>query len=232
MFKKICWLTSPTLALLSTLTYADIGRVYHPYVEENEREIEYGFTARDLENSTLLLQRAGIGYAWTDKMFTEVYVLTESITHEGEQIHGYEAEIKWQLTEQGEYSADWGLMLEAGTADDINRHELAAGLLWEKEIGQRWSGAINGFIEYEFGSDIQSELETAVSAQLRYRHSMAFEPALEIYLDDLDWAAGPACMGAIKLSPKQQLRWELGLLFGLNSDTPASILRGGIEFEF
>ncbi len=27
---------------------AEMNRVYHPYVEQNERELEYGFTLRDL----------------------------------------------------------------------------------------------------------------------------------------------------------------------------------------
>lgn len=227
-----CLTTLLIFFLLCNTVCADVGRVYHPYVEQYERELEYGFSWHDFDSDHLFLQRAGFGYAWTDKTFTEIYLLTESITHEGEKIHGYEAEVKWQLTEQGEYSADWGLLVEVGTASDINRHEVAAGLLWEREFGQRWSGTINGFIEYEFGSDIQSESETALRTQLRYRHSPVFEPAIEVYLDDQEWAAGPAVMGAKKISAGKQLRWELGFLFGLESETPDNILRGGIEFEF
>lgn len=221
-----------TILSLSTTVRADVSRVYHPYVEQYEREIEYGFTWRNADSNDVFLQRAGVGYGWTDTIFTEIYLLTESITHDGEKIRGYEAEIKWQLTEQGEYSADWGLLFEVGTADDIDRHEVAAGLLWEKEIGQRWSGTVNGFIEYEFGNDIQHEVETGARAQLRYRHTMEFEPAIEIYLDDQDWAAGPVGSGTKRLSAGKKLHWEMGLLFGLNSDTPDTLLRGGIEFEF
>jgi hypothetical protein len=68
--------------------------------------------------------------------------------------------------------------------------------------------------------------------QFRYRQSAAFEPAIEVYLDDQDWAAGPAFIGAIRLSAGKQLRWELGLLFGLDEETPESNLRFGLEFEF
>lgn len=211
---------------------ADTDRVYHPYVEHSERELEYGFTLRDLGGDNVLLNRAGLGYAWNDKIFTEVYLLTESITHEGEQIHGYEAELKWQITEQGEYWADWGLLVEVGTAKDISSHEIAVGLLWEKELATRWTATANAILEYEYGSDIEDEIETAIRAQLRYRQGVAFEPAVEIYLDDQDWAAGPAFLGTIKLTGRKQLRWELGLLFGLDAETPTSSLRGGIEFEF
>lgn len=213
-------------------THAEINRVYHPYVEQGERELEYGFTLRDLGGDEVLLNRAAVGYAWNDKIFTEIYLLTETLTHDGEEIRAYEAELKWQITEQGEYWADWGLLLEAGTARDISSHEFAAGILWEKEVANRWVATANAIAEYEFGSDIEAELEAAVRAQLRYRYSAVLEPALEFYLDDQDWAAGPAFMGTIKFSGRKQLRWELGLLFGLDADTPESSLRGGIEFEF
>lgn len=229
------YLTNTALFLTAVITaqvHAEMNRVYHPYVEQNERELEYGFTLRDLGGDKVFLNRAGIGYAWNDKIFTEVYLLTESINHQGEEIRGYEAELKWQITEQGEYWADWGLLLEAGTAKDISSHEFAAGILWEKELASRWVLAANAIAEYEFGSDVEDEFETALRAQLRYRYSVAIEPALEFYLDDQDWAAGPALMGTIKLSSRKQLRWELGLLFGLNTDTPERNLRGGIEFEF
>lgn len=220
------------MAVSAAQVHAEMNRVYHPYVEQNERELEYGFTLRDLGGDQVLLNRAGIGYAWNDKIFTEVYLLTESINHEGEQVRGYEVELKWQITEQGEYWADWGLLLEAGTAKDINSHELAAGVLWEKELASRWVATANAIAEYEYGGDITDEFETALRAQLRYRYSMAIEPAFEFYLDDQDWAAGPALMGTVKFSGRKQVRWELGLLFGLNEDTPESSLRGGIEFEF
>ena len=221
-----------SISICATSAHAEMNRVYHPYVEQNERELEYGFTLRDLGGEQTLLNRAGIGYTWNEKIFTEVYLLTESITHEGEEIRGYEAELKWQLTEQGEYWADWGLLLEAGTAKDISSHEFAAGVLWEKELSSRWVATANLIAEYEFGSDIESELESALRAQIRHRYSQAFEPAIELYLDDQDWAVGPAFMGAIKLSGRQQLRWELGFLLGLDEDTPDMNLRGLIEYEF
>ncbi len=212
--------------------HAELNRVYHPYVEQHEREIEYGSVWRDVTGENIMLQRAGFGYAWAEHWFGEVYLLTESVTHDGEQIRGYEAEIKWQMTEQGEYWADWGLLLEAGSAHDIDSRELALGLLMEKEISPSWVGTMNIFAEYEFGNDIKDEFETALRGQLRYRYSSAFEPAIEFYLDDQDWAAGPAITGIQKISAGKQLRWELGWLFGLDKDTPDNNLRLGIEFEF
>lgn len=211
---------------------AELNRVYHPYVEQHEREIEYGVVWRDVTDENIMLQRAGIGYAWAEHWFGEIYLLTESVTHEGEQIRGYEAEVKWQMTEQGEHWADWGLLMEMGSAHDINRRELALGLLMEKEIAASWSSTLNLFVEYEFGDDIKDEFETALRGQLRYRYSPAFEPAVEIYLDDQDWAVGPVITGIQKISAKKQVRWELGWLLGLDANTPDNNIRLAVEFEF
>lgn len=230
MNKKI--LLATLLAVAPPCVYADISRVYHPYVEQQERELEYGAVWRDVAGDSVMLQRAGIGYAWAEHWFGEVYLLTESINHQGERIRGYEAEIKWQITEQGEYWADWGLLVEAARAKDRDHKELAIAALMEKEINSHWVAAANIFAEYEFGDDIVDELETALRAQLRYRLSPAVEPALEIYLDDQDWAAGPALTGIQKFAPGKQVRWELGWLFGLDAETPENNVRLAIEFEF
>lgn len=219
--------------LAATLpAHAATHGVYHPYVNTHEREVEYGLVVRDLGNDELTLQRASFGYAWTDSFSTEFYLLNEFPSHGGVRARAFEVEARWQLTEQGEYASDWGLLLEAEIGDGIDRHELAAGVLWEKELGHRWVAAANAAVEYEFGSDIEDELETAVRGQLRYLHSPAFEPALELYLDDIDHAAGPALLGSWRLTPGRQLRWEFGLYFGLDQDTPDKISRFNLEFEF
>src|SRR5688572_9807170 len=97
------------LVFYSGIAGAAMDRVYQPYVEQNERELEYGFTWRDLGSDPILLNRLGVGYAWNNKIFTELYLLTESLSDDGKKQRGYELELKWQLTEQGEYWADWGL---------------------------------------------------------------------------------------------------------------------------
>lgn len=232
MFNPRVFLSS--LALLSSASaFADIERVYHPYVELGEREIEYGAVLYDTGTSDqLLLQKLGFGYSWTDRLFTEVYALKESLTHHGEEIRSYEAELKLQLTEQGEYWADWGLLVEVGSSSDISSHDIAVGLLIEKELSNDWVAAINGIAEYEFGDDINNEFETALRAQLRYRYGAFFEPAFEVYLDDKDWVAGPSLLGAYGLSGRKKIRWELGVFFGLDEDTPSTNVRANMEFEF
>ena len=206
--------------------------VYHPYVNQAEREIEYGIVWRDLGDGGVSLQRASFGYAWTDDLETELYLLSEFPSHGDARARAYELEVRWQLTEQGEYASDWGLIFEAEVGDDTDRHEVGAGVLWERQFGLRWVAAANALVEYEFGTDIENEFETAFRGQLRYLQRPAFEPAIEIYFDDLDHAMGPAVLGMARLSAGRKIRWEAGLLFGLDHDTPGTTLRCGIEFEF
>ena len=220
------------ILLFASNAHSEINRVYHPYVEQHEREIEYGFVLRDAGNTNLLLNRAGVGYAWTDKFFSEIYVLTESITHDNEQVRSYEAEFKWQLTEQGEYWADWGLLVEIGKAKDIDSNEVAIGLLYEKELTSRWVAAANILVEYESGGDIDDELESAFRGQLRYRYNPRFSIGIEAYADDQDIAFGPLMMGNLALLGKKRVNWELGMVFGLDSNTPNTSIRGGLEVEF
>lgn len=211
---------------------AAVDRVYHPYVELNEREVEYGFSWRDLDGDQLYLDRLGLGYAWSDRIFTELYVLSESVSDAGEVQRGYELELRWQLTEQGEYWADWGLLLELETEDGASAHGIALGVLWEKELPARWTATVNLLGEYEFGSDVETEFESALRSQVRYRHSAKFEPGLELYADDQDIAAGPVLLGAWRIGGARQLRWETGVVFGLDSATPGATLRGLLEYEF
>lgn len=232
MMNKLNRVLLVCLCGLPTSALAEFNKIYHPYVELHEREIEYGAVWRDVNNENILLQKASVGYAWAERWFGEIYLLTESITHEGQQIRGYEAEVKWQITEQGEYWADWGLLMEAGGADDINRRELALGVLIEKDITSTWASTVNIFAEYEYGADIQDEFETALRAQLRYRYSPLYEPAIEVSIDDQDFAAGFSLNSVQRISTGKQLHWELAWLFGLNADTPENNLRLGIEVEF
>lgn len=225
-------LTAVLLTLAPALGAAATPGVYHPYVNLHEREIEYGLTYRGLGDSALALQRASVAYAWTDRLSTELYLLSEFPSHGDARARAMEFEARYELTEQGEYSSDWGLLFEAEFGDDSQRNEVAAGVLWEKELGHRWVGAANALIEYEFGSDVENEFEAAFRGQVRYLHRPAFEPAIELYLDDQDYAAGPAFLGAARLGPGKQLRWELGLLFGIDGETPDRSVRANVEFEF
>lgn len=219
-------------ALLPCAASAATNGVYHPYVNQAEREVEYGIVWRDVGGRDVSLQRASVGYAWSDDIATEFYLLSEGPAHDAERARAYELEVRWQLTEQGEYTSDWGLVFEAEVGADGDRHEIATGVLWERQFGRRWVATANALLEYEFGVDVENEFETAFRGQMRYLQCPSFEPAIELYLDDQDYALGPTVLGMLRLSAGRKIRWEAGLLFGLDRETPDTTLRAGIEVEF
>lgn len=211
---------------------AEIRGIYHPYVNQGEQELEYQLLWRGPDDRPRTLQQLSFGHAWSDRFATELYLLAESVHHSGHRSRGFELEAIWQLTEQGEYWADWGLLVELEADRDGHERELGVSLLMEKELAGRWVGTVNAQLEYEYGDDTANELETGLRAQLRYLHSPALEPAIDLYLDDQDYALGPTLLGTHRLAPGRQLRWQLGLPIGLNDRTPQFGLRLGLELEF
>jgi hypothetical protein len=217
------------MLLIPGLTLADdlaVDKVYHPYVQPMEREVEWRMVAADGDH----LQRLGIGRSVNDRVFVEGYLLA---AEEGEtfRLEGYELETRIQLSEQGEYAVDWGMIVELEKAHQEDEWELATALLMEKQWG-RWVGAANLWLEYEWGDEVKDEFETAMALQTRYRLSPAFEPAIEFYGGENTRALGPVAMGDVRFGAGKKLHWESGVLFGLSKKTPDTILRLLAEYEF
>ena len=112
-----------------------VDKVYHPYVQSWEREIEYRFAFQkqpDHPDNNSMVQKFGYGFNIADRMALEGYIEASRITPEDYQVTGYELELRLMLTEQGEYSADWGLLFELERQNALNNYELSAGLIMEK----------------------------------------------------------------------------------------------------
>jgi hypothetical protein len=226
-----------TLLFLPLTLCADgvvIDRIYHPYVQPLERELEWRAVHQDNQPGRpdrQQLHRLAYGQSLNDRWFAEVYLVGEKSARDSFDIEGYELEALWQLTEQGQYWADWGLImeLEKSAHDDI--WEASAGLIAEKELG-RWSLTGNFFLSQESGGDIDDELESSLGLQARFRYSRLLEPALEFYSGEDTRALGPVLLGSINLAPRRTLRWEAGVIFGLDADSPNRTLRLLLEYEF
>lgn len=211
-----------------------IDKIYHPYVQPQERELELRSSLEQGSKSpdgNRQLWHLGYGMSLRDNIFGELYLIGEKNSEDSLRVSEYEAELLWQITEQGEYAADWGLLFEFATSDDLDEQEIATTLLAETEWRQ-WSGTVNLTAAYEFGDDISNEFETAAALQLRYRLSMALEPALEIYSGEDILGAGPVLLGNYRLGPGKQLHWEGGLIFGLDDSTADRTFRLLLEYEF
>ena len=211
-----------------------IDKVYHPYVQPLERELELRSSIE--RNSTddaaeTQIYRLGYGQSLNDYWFAEGYLIGQQQHDNSLRLQAFELEAQWQLTEQGEYWADWGMLFELEKARSQDIMEFSTALLIEKEWG-RLTGTANLHAIYEFGEDINNEFETALAAQLRYRYQQFLEPALELYKGQNTFGLGPVITGTVRLTDRRQFYWEAGAILGLDSDTADQTFRLLLEYEF
>jgi hypothetical protein len=146
----------------------------------------------------------------------------------------------FQLTEQGRYWADLGLLAEyAHSLEDDGEDALELGLLAQKDFGRNQAR-----LNLVFERELESGAETGIEYRWQYRYRLRerFEPGLEMYgglgewgemgsFDDHEQQFGPAVFGKVRMLGSA-LRYEAGLLFGLSQPSPDATLRLLLEYEF
>lgn len=223
--------------LCSVPAWADgrvVDKVYHPYVQPLEREFEYRFAYQkqaEHPDNNAMAQKLGYGFSIAERMALEFYVMADRVSPEDYKLSGYELELRWMLTEQGQYSADWGMLFELERQNNSDNYEFTSGLLMEKEFGPT-SLTLNGLLVYEWGQSLESELETEFRLQYRYRWLPAVQPAIEFYAGENYKGAGPSMMGVHKFSGLEQLKWEFAVIFAIDASTVNNTLRFALEYEF
>ena len=218
--------------LWSSMAFADglaIGKIYDPYVQPLERELEYQFLLEDRNDTQL--HKFGYGQSVSSQLFVEGYGLFSQSPRDSFDLEGFELEAKWQLTEQGEYASDWAVMMELEREFDANAWEMAATVINSIELNQ-WQATINASLVAEWGSGVKDELETELKAQLKYRLARHFEPGLELFAAQETHALGPVIMGSQRLGGKKSLFWQAGVYLALDDDTPDNTVRLNLEYEF
>lgn len=211
-----------------------INKVYHPYVDALEQELELRSLVQDEQRGLVTpaqVHQLSLGTALSDEVFAELYVIGARSRSGDLDTEAWELEVKWQLSEQGEYWADYGLLFEYEDELNADIREFAVGFLAEKEMGN-WSAAANLFLIREWGSDIEAEYESAVAMQLRYRLRPEFEPAIEVYAGEDTRGIGPVLQGTLRTGIRRSLHWEAGLIFGVGSTSPDQTWRMLFEYEF
>ena len=211
-----------------------IDKIYHPYVQPLEREIEFRAMAENNSQTAMgdrRIYRLGYGQSLNERWSGEIYLIGEKNNDHGLRLDAYELETLWQITEQGEYFADWGLLVEAEKLRTRDSMEISTALLAEKEW-RRWTGTMNLYGIYEFGGDIANEFDTALGLQARYRYTRALEPAVELYAGEDTLGLGPVFTGSRRLGGGRQFYWEGGVILGLDSSTPEETFKVLLEYEF
>jgi len=209
-----------------------VDKIYDPYVQPLETEIEWRLINQvDEQNPDVQKQLFGFGRSLSDRWSVEIYAIAQESAGENFSINTYELEAKWQLTEQGEYAFDWGLLFEVEREIEENGWEVSTNLLAARDFGRTTVTANLGLV-YEWGERVQDEIETRLGMQMRYRLNEAFEPAIELHVGQDTTAIGPAIGGLFRIAERRKLRWELGLFAGISERSPDRILKANVEFEF
>ena len=230
------------LALLSdSICYARVSvagglvtqKIYDPYVQLLEREIEYQYVNQrnDEEIGDVQQHQLALGKAFSDRWFGEVVFIGEETEAEDFTVVGYEVEAKWQLTEQGEYHSDWGLLFEVERETDNNVWENSVSLL-VAHSWRRWLATANIAVVYEWGSGIDNEFESRFAGRIAYRHRPEIEPAIELFSSEAGQAIGPSLLGSYRLPGRQKLYWQVALAFGLTDSTADTNLAIRFDYEF
>lgn len=221
-------------AMFSSNGYADnftVDKVYHPYVLPFEREFEWRLTSRQNDDGNVLMQRFSFGHALSEFMILETYLVGARDENEDFGLESYEVELRWMMTEQGRYWADWATLFELEKQHNTDDWEVKAGILTEKEFGQ-FSLTTNVSLVYEWGQTVENEWESEFKAKFRYRWIPEVQPGLEVYVAEDFIGVGPAFMGIKRFDRQKQLKWELGFIAGLNGDSKDHTLRMSLEYEF
>jgi len=219
--------------------------VYMPNVTYGEREIDLkagGWKRRDEDR--LSAWSIGYGYGITQRWGTELYLKYESSG--GEHLTKFDAwewENKFQITEQGEYPVDAGLILEIERPKDrAEGYEIKLGPLFQTDFGN-WQLNGNLLFQRSIRAATPQHTEFGYQWQVKYRWKPAFEYGLQGFGEVGAWnhwdpagerthRFGPAVFGKIPLGGSQAIRYNAAWLIGATPGAPRNTFRTQVEYEF
>jgi high-affinity iron transporter len=230
----VAWFLVAGLGLLHSEQASASHKIYSPIVDFGETEIEFrGHYNFDDDNEVdgSGKYKLDFGRGFTPHWFAEVVLEYEQEASGGGVLEAVEWENVIQLTEQGEYAVDWGVLAEYSHAlEDGHADKFEFGPLAQTEFG-RLLWISNLILEVPLSGDDGVEWEFA--SRLQRRISPAFEPGLELYWSEDELQIGPALLGETRTgSGLTVFSWQAGILAGLTNDTPDLAVRFLVELEF
>lgn len=221
-------------------------KIYSPLVVRGETEVELrAFYSGD--NSAALDGEQGyrlaVGHAFTDYWASEVYAVLGAGPGQSVGMQGVEWENRFQLTPQGKYWMDSGLMTELSLPSRSGEPgEFALVPLFEKQYG-RILTTVNPFLEWQFGSNAESGTTFGYRGRIEYLFHPAFSPALEFHGEpgifgkfgataDQRHQVGPAFYGVNRFNGRRAFLYSAAVLFGLTRGSPDTTLTTRLEYEF
>ena len=229
---------------LSANAHAGDYQVYSPNVVKGEKEIELrGFRSWGTGPNTGTEQatRFAVGYSPTDYWATELYVNAEKEPGENLKVEEYEWENRLQLTPQGKYWADVGLLNE----NEIPRfshdpYEIKIGPSFSKDFG-RLTAQLNLLAAHQYGTNAAPGVELSYRSRLEYRLNSRLSPVIEAYGQPVGrighWGQprhqiGGGIMGQALLGAGKNLRYSAVILFGASNSAADTTGVFRLEYEF
>jgi len=245
------------LALLAPHPSCADFRVVSPSgIDLGELEIEHNGSAvfdRRPDANGARSSTLEIGTGLTSWWHSEIELAFERATGVGQPtlLSSVVSENLFQLTEPGEYFADFGFYVEYGQSLTRGRYassnQITFGPVVAKDIG-RTTTTVNLFFTRQLGPDQTTQgLDFSYAWQTRWNVWRPLSPAIEIYgdtgvlgsvprLSKQQLLVGPVGVGSLPLSQLGlgeggKLKYEIGWLFGATSASPQGALRWRLEVE-
>ncbi|MFI4921515.1 MAG: hypothetical protein ACHQAZ_07725 [Gammaproteobacteria bacterium] len=227
-------------AALTNLTAhaSDDFNIYSPYVTAGQSEVEIRGHQTTDSDPALQGERANeisIAHAFTSWWRPEGYLgMYERQPGSANTYVGHEFENVFQLTDAGEYWADFGFLASyeyKSQPGDVSTLEF--GPLFEKQTGhirQR----LNFIWEKQLGSGAEHKYEFRSAYLMTYNLGSGLAPGFEAYYRPSDQSRqlGPALYGEIPTSRGNEFEFSTALLFDLNKGAPNRTLALRLEYEF
>jgi len=234
-----------TIFTLNSDTAYAHNKIYSPYVEYGEFELEYRGhattdkrAAKDKNEKHKIEIAYGISEYWSSGLIG-VWNKKPGSARE------YTA-TAWeniiQLTDQGQYWLDIGVYLEYVLASKTNSADKVEVKLLLEQPGIKFTNTANIVLERQVGSNSNDATELEIFWRTKYRWKKAIEPAIEIYskfgelgksvkFDDQKHSIGPVIMGEFAAGNESKFKYEFGYLIGISDAEADSTWKWVIEWE-
>lgn len=231
-------------ALRSAAGHAADYQVYPPYVNAGENEIEaraYTSGGAGPESDSVRAVKFAAGRGITNWWASEFYLEAEQEFGETLKLEEFEWENRFQLTPQGRYPVDIGLLNE----NEIPRfggdpYQLAIGPTLERDFG-RLVSMLDLLAVHQYGANATPGMSLQYRAHVEYRWRRNLTPLAELYASNSFGASavepaqlqlGPGVGGQLQLGPARSLNWAVVALFGGARASPSATLLLRAEYEF
>jgi hypothetical protein len=225
-------------------------QVRMPTVEFRELEFEHNGLFTFDKNPSLGGQQSytnAVGYGVMPWWKIELEGESNSVPDSSVHYTATTIENIFQITEPGQYMFNLGFFAEySQSALNGAPNSFTLGPIVQKELydvlGVGSLHTLNVFFAHDVGHNASHATGLEIAWQSRLLLNPYIDPALEYYgsIADLGEAGklsqqqhfiGPVAVGAIKLAPYGQLKYELGYLFGVTEASPRGAIRWKVEYE-